>query len=134
MVVADDGRFVLLFSDGGYAAKSWQEMITSGITADKEKQKASLAWIREQSLAPSTRPIGSASATWYRSTSSPSMGSGSKMFRHASSAAEVARDGFKAMRAGKAVCLQGPFTKAMAFGSRLVPRSIARKMAMKMNS
>ena len=51
-VVADDGRFVLLFSDGGYAAKSWQEMITSGIAADKEKQKTSLAWIREQSLDP----------------------------------------------------------------------------------
>ena len=51
-VVADDGRFVLLFSDGGYAAKSWQEQITSGIAADKEKQKASLAWIREQSLDP----------------------------------------------------------------------------------
>ena len=51
-VVADDGRFVLLFSDGGYAAKSWQEQITSGIAADKEDQKKSLAWIREQSLDP----------------------------------------------------------------------------------
>jgi len=51
-VVAEDGRFVLLFSDGGYAAKSWQEMITSGIAADKKKQKTSLAWIREQSLDP----------------------------------------------------------------------------------
>ncbi len=65
--------------------------------------------------------------------SAASMGSGSTMFRHASSAAEVARDGFKAMRAGKAVCLQGAFTKAMAFGSRFVPRFIARKMAMRMN-
>ncbi|MBR1830215.1 MAG: N-acyl homoserine lactonase family protein [Atopobiaceae bacterium] len=51
-VTADDGRFVLLFSDGGYARKSWEEQITSGIAADKEKQKASLAWIREQSLDP----------------------------------------------------------------------------------
>lgn len=51
-VINDEGKFVLLFSDGGYAAKSWQEMITSGIAADKEKQKASLAWIREQSLDP----------------------------------------------------------------------------------
>ena len=51
-VIADGGRFVLLFSDGGYAAKSWQEQITSGIAADKEKQKASLAWIRAQSLDP----------------------------------------------------------------------------------
>ena len=47
-----DGQFVLLFSDGGYATKSWQEMITSGIAADKGKQKTSLAWIREQSLSP----------------------------------------------------------------------------------
>lgn len=46
------GKFVLLFSDGGYAAKSWQEMITSGIAADKEAQKKSLAWIRSQSLDP----------------------------------------------------------------------------------
>lgn len=51
-VTGDDGRFVLLFSDGGYAAKSWQEQITSGIAADKEAQKKSLAWIREQSLDP----------------------------------------------------------------------------------
>ena len=49
-IIADDGRFVLLFSDGGYATRSWQEQITSGIAADKEQQKASLAWIREQSL------------------------------------------------------------------------------------
>lgn len=49
-VTGDGGRFVLMFSDGGYAAKSWQEQITSGIAADKEKQKVSLAWIREQSL------------------------------------------------------------------------------------
>lgn len=46
----DEGKFVLLFSDGGYANKSWEDMITSGIAADKEKQKQSLAWIREQSL------------------------------------------------------------------------------------
>ena len=51
-VTGDDGRFVLLFSDGGYSAKSWQEQITSGIAADKEAQKKSLAWIREQSLEP----------------------------------------------------------------------------------
>ncbi|MBQ8161487.1 MAG: N-acyl homoserine lactonase family protein [Clostridia bacterium] len=45
-----EGRFVLLFSDGGYARKSWEQMITSGIAADKEQQKKSLQWIREQSL------------------------------------------------------------------------------------
>lgn len=48
----EDGKFVLLFSDGGYARKSWEEQITSGIAADKQLQKQSLAWIREQSLDP----------------------------------------------------------------------------------
>lgn len=47
-----EGRFVLLFSDGGYARKSWEQMIASGIAADKTLQKQSLAWIREQSLDP----------------------------------------------------------------------------------
>lgn len=46
----DEGKFVLLFSDGGYARKSWEEQITSGIAADKQLQKQSLAWIRDQSL------------------------------------------------------------------------------------
>ena len=44
------GRFVLLFSDGGYATKSWKEMIASGVAEDKEQQRQSLAWIREQSM------------------------------------------------------------------------------------
>lgn len=48
----DEGKFVLLFSDGGYARKSWEQMITSGIAADKTLQKQSLQWIREQSLDP----------------------------------------------------------------------------------
>ncbi|MBR3358420.1 MAG: N-acyl homoserine lactonase family protein [Solobacterium sp.] len=48
----EEGKFVLLFSDGGYARKSWEELITSGIAADKQLQKQSLAWIREQSLDP----------------------------------------------------------------------------------
>lgn len=42
-VTGEDGRFVLLFSDGGYARKSWEEQITNGIAADKEQQKRSLA-------------------------------------------------------------------------------------------
>lgn len=45
-----DGKYVLLFSDGGYGTKSWQDMITSGISMDKKAQKKSLEWIREQSL------------------------------------------------------------------------------------
>lgn len=46
----EEDKYVLLFSDGGYARKSWEEMITSGIAADKTQQKKSLAWIREQSM------------------------------------------------------------------------------------
>lgn len=47
-----EGRFVLLFSDGGYASRSWRELITSGISMDKTAQRRSLEWIREQSLSP----------------------------------------------------------------------------------
>ena len=45
-----EGRYVLLFSDGGYATKSWKEMITSGVSLDKAKQRKSLEWIREQAM------------------------------------------------------------------------------------
>lgn len=48
----EEGKFVLMFSDGGYARKSWEKMITSGIYTDKQLQKKSLQWIREQSLDP----------------------------------------------------------------------------------
>lgn len=51
-VTGEDGRFVLIAADGGYARKSWEQMITSGISEDKELQKKSLAWIREQSENP----------------------------------------------------------------------------------
>ena len=45
-----NGRFALLFADGGYATRSWRGMITSGIALDKNLQHLSLQWIREQSL------------------------------------------------------------------------------------
>ena len=46
----EDGKFVLLYSDGGYATKSWKEMITSGVAEDKKQQYQSLEWIRQQSM------------------------------------------------------------------------------------
>ncbi|MBO5566349.1 MAG: MBL fold metallo-hydrolase [Succinivibrio sp.] len=49
---SENGKFVLLYSDGGYGSKSWREMITSGISLNKEQQRKSLEWIREQSLMP----------------------------------------------------------------------------------
>ncbi len=42
----------LPFGGGGYATKSWKEMITSGVALDKKLQRQSLQWIREQSLDP----------------------------------------------------------------------------------
>lgn len=39
---------VLLYTDGGYATKSWQEMILPGIAWDKALVRRSLEWIREQ--------------------------------------------------------------------------------------
>lgn len=45
-----DGRFVLLYSDGGYASRSWEELIVSGIADDKAAQLRSLEWIRAQSM------------------------------------------------------------------------------------
>jgi glyoxylase-like metal-dependent hydrolase (beta-lactamase superfamily II) len=49
-ITRQDGRYVLLFSDGGYATKSWKEIITSGVSLDKDMQRKSLQWIREQSM------------------------------------------------------------------------------------
>lgn len=44
------GKFVLLFSDGGYAKKSWQDLIPPGTALDEELALKSLLWIREMSL------------------------------------------------------------------------------------
>lgn len=44
-----EGKYVLLYADGGYASKSWQEMIMPGIADDKKKVKKTLSWIKEQS-------------------------------------------------------------------------------------
>ena len=49
-VNGSDGRFVLLYADGGYARKSWEQLILSGIADDRTAQKQSLEWIRAQSL------------------------------------------------------------------------------------
>lgn len=51
-IINSEGKYVLLYADGGYATKSWKEMITSGIALDKKLQKQSLGWIREQCMSP----------------------------------------------------------------------------------
>lgn len=46
------GKYVLLYTDGGYATKSWQEMILPGIAWDKTLVRRSLEWISEQCSSP----------------------------------------------------------------------------------
>lgn len=46
----ETGKYLLYFGDGGYGEKSWKDMITSGISMDKEKQRESLQCIRDQSM------------------------------------------------------------------------------------
>ena len=44
-------KFVLLFSDGGYAKKSYENLIPPGTALDDELALKSLKWIRETSFA-----------------------------------------------------------------------------------
>lgn len=50
MLVSRKDRYVLMFSDGGYSSRSWQEMILPGPFANKSDLHKSLEWIREMSL------------------------------------------------------------------------------------
>ena len=61
------------------------------------------------------------------------MGSQSNMFKKAAKAEDVAKAGIRALRKGKALCYQGSFTKWMGFLCRLVPRSVTRRYAAKMD-
>jgi len=61
------------------------------------------------------------------------MEKGSTMFRKAVKAENVAKGGIRAMRKRKVLSYYGSYTKRMGFLCRLVPRSIARKYAAKMN-
>ena len=61
------------------------------------------------------------------------MGSESRMFKKAAKAEDVAKAGLRVARKGKALCYQGSFTKWMSFLCRLVPRSVTRKFAARMD-
>lgn len=52
MLVRRNNKYVLMFADGGYSSRSWQEMILPGPYADKSELRKSLEWIREMSLSP----------------------------------------------------------------------------------
>ncbi|MBR3721905.1 MAG: N-acyl homoserine lactonase family protein [Selenomonadaceae bacterium] len=43
-------KYALIFSDGGYATKSWKEMIPPGTALDEAQALKSLEWIRETCL------------------------------------------------------------------------------------
>ena len=62
------------------------------------------------------------------------MGSGSRMFRRAVKAEDVAKAGLRALQRGRALCYPGAFPKTMGFLSRLVPRSMTRRFAERMNT
>lgn len=49
MKINNNGKYVLLFADGGYAEKSWKEMIAPGTALDRDGAMASIAWIKEMS-------------------------------------------------------------------------------------
>lgn len=51
-VRGENGKFVLLTSDGAYATKSWEQLILPGIAANRDLQRASLTWIQKQSQLP----------------------------------------------------------------------------------
>lgn len=46
------GRYIILAGDGGYAHKSWCEMIQSGVADDREAQRRSLQWLHDEDLKP----------------------------------------------------------------------------------
>lgn len=47
VLVKMDNGWVLLASDVGYSSKSWDDMITPGITTNKEDARKSLNWVKE---------------------------------------------------------------------------------------
>lgn len=50
MKVNHNGKYVLLFADGGYAEKSWKELIPPGTALDTDMAMKSLQWIHDMSL------------------------------------------------------------------------------------
>lgn len=49
-ITGNDGRYVLIDSDGAYGRKSWENMILPGIADNRKEQLTSLEWIREMSM------------------------------------------------------------------------------------
>ena len=51
------GDFVLLTADAGYACRSWEYIVPSGIAVNRKQQMQSLLWLHEQSLLPNCRAM-----------------------------------------------------------------------------
>lgn len=51
-LVSNNERRALYFSDGGYATRSWKDMVLPGICEDTKAAYKSLEWIRDVSSAP----------------------------------------------------------------------------------
>lgn len=49
-LIQNNSKKVLYFSDGGYATRSWKEMLLPGVIEDKKAGYKSLEWIRDISL------------------------------------------------------------------------------------
>src|SRR5690606_12214681 len=45
-IIQNNGKFLLLASDTGYAKKSWEQMILPGVQVDKNEVIASLKWTK----------------------------------------------------------------------------------------
>ena len=46
-LISNNGKQVLYFSDGGYATRSWKDMLLPGVCENKEAAYKSLEWIRD---------------------------------------------------------------------------------------
>ncbi|WP_432711692.1 N-acyl homoserine lactonase family protein [Pedobacter sp.] len=51
-IIQNNGKFVLLCADTGYAKKSWEQMIMPGVMVDKKKVIRSLKWVKQMSQQP----------------------------------------------------------------------------------
>ena len=51
-LVSNNGKRAMYFSDGGYATRSWKELILPGLCEDKKAAQKSLEWIKTVSESP----------------------------------------------------------------------------------
>lgn len=49
VLIQDNGQFVLITGDCGYAKRSWKELALPGVMADKQKMMTSLRWVKAMS-------------------------------------------------------------------------------------